>query len=690
MELHTEYQTSIKASVSGAETRRLLTGPLRVYRSRLNAEQARVPELKSAALRRAESGSLCVVGCDVVPVSSALSASNTVLPCDPSYRRFFVGRRALLFSLGGTSASSFEVVEIASVDPSGITVSPGITGNYDTAALVPVIESQVSLRQSGKVITDRLLSLNLEALEKEAPTSLPALVEPSSVPSGVSSYAGVPIFDLGAQWADGFDWSAVRQGTIDGRASTPVLFGSRAELSFSMPFEGDRISSWALIEFFDSRGGQTYPFWLVSPTTDYEFVSVGSSTLTIKQVGEENDWSRRPYVAVRTTSGAVLIRAVSSVSRAAGNDVLTLESDLGLSSSEISLVTACYFVRFDQANLVERWVSLGVMRTKLKFKELSREANVVLPALLFPDIQEGSFSWSAGDCSQTVYRLDPCPSQDPEAVTLWSTSAALEGKENKVVKLAPNDYCYLVLSKPAPDVTLTDVTILETHDFCECCTGVVDVELPEAGTPYFRDTWPWNRHPPDFGQAAASFDQPETWGVGEGFYTMTLNRMGPQTTKLSYGELIPPSLPAGATVTGFRLSFEADIRPRSFEGAGIMLGLFFSEGGFSDPSEFFGMINQNIWPLENGRFEATWRKSVSPSTGFYMESWDGSLSEDDAFPNTGDTAWGAFIDDDVFKHVGSRRVGIVAMCSGGQGLSNDGNAVNALSVKVQYLIECPP
>lgn len=693
VEVASSFDTVDSSPISAAETRRVLAPkPVREVKNTFTAyEPSEVLDLKMLSVRRSHASSLTPLLCDAAPLQSAASSGSPTLVLDPSMRRFHEGKRVILYYPGTTPKTSlFELGVIDSVGASSITLTENLTNTFPAgSAVVPVIESQVDLNQTGSVLTDRLVSLKITGQENVGPVGLPAASTPGQTPSFCDEYLGFPIFNLTINWNEDIPWGVIRRGTIDGDRTygIPVVYGSRGEVTYDLPLIGrDREEAWNIIQFWDSRAGKTYPFWLASPTTDHVVSSLSdSSTIIVEAAGEEIDWDFRPYLAFELSDGSTVIRGVSSVSRGSGLDTVTLDETVEFAEGDIVRCTTAYLVRFDAVEMVERWETNTLMETKLPVRELTKEESISLEDLASPPLVALDVSWEPGQCSGYAYKLEPCDCQEADE-DIWTDDDLSEYLDD-IVEL-DTGACYSVSYMPLPSsASVESVTVEDSFTDCECCSGVC---LVVGGTDYyFKDEWPWGIYQPlDLGGTAISSESSQNYTNGSGFYSASLNRMGPFKTKFAYSKFEPIDVPDGATIAGFHLSCEVSVSPVNFEGASVMFGLFFAESS-TGPGIFFGHINQNLFPEEDRYFEATWMWTTTPNDGFEMTVWNGDMPEDNAYPNTTDNPQGDFIDVDVFEQNGTAEAGVVAMCSGGQGLSNDGNLIEVSNVEIMVFLDCP-
>lgn len=244
----------------------------------------------------------------------------------------------------------------------------------------PLIEGNLSLRHQSDAITDDVTEANLTVQETAGPSGLDPIRDPNTVNAAWPTHTEdsgftFPIFDYFTDWTD-TDIRFIRPGRANtiGTGVAFDVYGNRPLAEIDANFTGlHRDNVWDLMEFFDSRAGRTFPFWYVSPTADYEFVSNnGSTRLDVTAAGAEEDWNLHPFIAVVMKDGTYYIRRISSTTRALTVDQITLSSSIStvLDVNDIKRVTVAYLCRFATDSFTEKWTTDEVQEVSLKIHEL--------------------------------------------------------------------------------------------------------------------------------------------------------------------------------------------------------------------------------------------------------------------------------------------------------------------------------
>ena len=103
-------------------------------------------------------------------------------------------------------------------------------------------------------------------------------------------------------------------------------------------FMADGSERMDMLAWLSRRIGRYRPFWMPSWTRDLTLVSTGALTTSITVVNDGYT-SCREHLAVRTTSGDWLPRAITNAAEVDGNLVLTLGSSLGIDAAAVDLIS---------------------------------------------------------------------------------------------------------------------------------------------------------------------------------------------------------------------------------------------------------------------------------------------------------------------------------------------------------------
>jgi len=371
-------------------------------------------ELQVILQRSSIARSLFPLISDFTELTAAVVATNTVLPCDTTNKRFFMGGRVAIVA---SDYSVFTVGKVAALASGSVTLEVGLDRGYGVGAqVVPLIEAKINLQASISVVTDGVVICKITAQELPGPQALSTMQAPGTVPSAFATYLGYPIFNLQVNLRDEAKIDMVRAGAFSGSGVSQIamLYGDRMRVNRSgtLTFE-NRTKAFDFIKLFESRAGCLFPFWVASPTSDYAFVSYGSGQIVVRASGAERDWDYRPWIAVVANDGTVEIRTITGHSRAGGNDTLTLDSSFTISSGSIARVCVAQLSRFKNDALKEVWKSDGVMECLFESVELPGEATVAIENISDPDTDPICSRFDILACQTRIaYSCDNCVMKD--------------------------------------------------------------------------------------------------------------------------------------------------------------------------------------------------------------------------------------------------------------------------------------
>lgn len=382
--IRSSFETTVKEAQSGAEQRvGLRNAPFRTSKVTLcGLSLEDTAKLRILATRRGKARSLFPLHSDVSPVLSDSPVTGATIPCSTLYRRFFPGKRIAVLHAGNSTCPSFEIGEVESLTSNSITLTQEVTTSVPVGSLVfPLMETDLHPKQTGKLITNHVTSMSLESREYIGRTQLPASIEANTIPSGFSTFDGLPVLVGRENWVNDISCQLVRGGdsTPSGLTSLFDPTGTHPYMSFDLEFTSDRRQrAWEILQLFESRRGRLYPFWLVSPCDDISLHSVlTTSSIKVNAIGELIDWDHYSTIAVKMTNGDVHLRHIDTVTRTDGLDTLTLtESIPGLTTSGVSELSLVFRVRFDKDELEEKWITTECMKCALPVKEVEKEQSI--------------------------------------------------------------------------------------------------------------------------------------------------------------------------------------------------------------------------------------------------------------------------------------------------------------------------
>lgn len=305
--------------------------------------------------------------------------------------------------------------------------SPPMTHIY------PAIEAELEFEHEAEAIHAKLATFSVQVVETPGVSALDPLVAPGTLPPGFPTHTQDSITH--PVLTPPLDWRRVtvgvsRQGERSqaGIASVSEVFGTRPRARFLLPYTRvNRSDGFDMLRFFDSRGGRLHPFWLVSPTIDYELLAIdpAGAHVIIKAVGAEFDWAFFPYIALKQIStGTIIIRKINLVNRVPGGDDqifldIALPASLAIADHRS---TSAHLVRFDTDAFPEGWITDELMQFELPVLELIDEKDVVIT---LDDLCPGGevISYVRGGCDICID--DRCGTDEPGGCCICFTEPVL-------------------------------------------------------------------------------------------------------------------------------------------------------------------------------------------------------------------------------------------------------------------------
>lgn len=389
--VRTGWETDRVQAVSLAQERRgLLSKPARLLRFDTHSRpQDETFWLQAALQRLGTLRSLVPLHSDFARVTGG-SGNNAILNVEQTaYRRFFQGARALYLDPDRRTAGqqNFTVGTISSVGATSITFTGSVGGIAATARgrVYPLIEAGINYSSEVEIQTDRILKASIEALEVRGETALSALVTPGTIPTGWDEYADLPLLTIRPSINRGRLTSrSTRVGgrTPSGRSTIDGAYGDRPifEKGCGWSFLS-RADAWPLLEFFDSRGGMTYPFLM--PTWLDEFV-VEDLQLGWVDVTENGnvlfDLSNYAYIGLLLWDGTWIVRGIDSTEDPTG-DVHRVLFDTDITATDPEDVRLCCGVlkcTFASDEIEERWLTDQKVDISVDVVEVVEEKSVDL------------------------------------------------------------------------------------------------------------------------------------------------------------------------------------------------------------------------------------------------------------------------------------------------------------------------
>lgn len=285
--------------------------------------------------------------------------------------------------------------------------------------LFPVMETDLELGNILDAETDSIHGGKIVLVETPGPTALDPQIAAGTTPDGYDSYTiatiEYPILHLPIDW-NGVQTGVFRVGKRDraGITTTIQVFGANPGATFRLPFfNTTRQEAFDLLEFFDSRGGRSFPFILTTPSPLLVVSSIITDLqFTVPQGGNERDWELYKYIGV--TVKATGVRSVHEIVTVAdnldGTFIITLIEPLPETDATLMELGTAHLCRFDTDALDEQWLTDNVGTVTLDCIELINEGTfpITLPELCGVG---GGVAWQPNECS--LCPAAHCGTDDP-------------------------------------------------------------------------------------------------------------------------------------------------------------------------------------------------------------------------------------------------------------------------------------
>jgi hypothetical protein len=327
-----------------------------------------------------------------------------MLTLEGEHKRFYGDRRIILFNM---STQAMELRTITTLIPIGsglinITVDTPPTiwpvGSSDRPLIAfPTFEAAMSLDQGIDALTPHHVSGRWEATENPSTVSLPPAEVPGAVTAGIPTHSdGLPILFWHPDWSRGATARFGRWGSYSrsGITRVPSVYGNRPRVSYTFTMRFMDRAVWSLFrQFWDSRAGRTFPFWILSPLGDYEFKGFTAGGIKVGLTGNEEDWQFRPYIGLERRGQAdYQIRPIDSINRVSDGDVINVLDPL-TQWTDVRRVASARLVRFASDELEEQWMTDTIVDIPITVTEVTNEIEVDIPNVSEPPVVVNGPGW---------------------------------------------------------------------------------------------------------------------------------------------------------------------------------------------------------------------------------------------------------------------------------------------------------
>jgi len=344
------------------------------------------------------------------------------------------------------------------------------------------METKPRLSTEKRIITDTISEFSLQATESVGPTQLPPTVTPDTLPPGFDTYKSLPVL-VGTDYGDPIQSGKSRYGQD---ASTGIGFTITAEGTYVRPEFSLRMKSrtraeaWSFINFFDSRAGKLFPFYVISPSREFSIDTPYTTGFTANPMGPEVDWAQFTDVAILLKDGTYLYREITFLVRSSNLDILLYDSAMTAQQTlDAVKIIPLYLSRLSSDSMKETWTTTEAMRSTLSTVAVHEEKSVTLTDLVEISTTPVAGAFNVLQCSGSCWKLKNC--NTPAEVMYTDLNLITLFNKNKIISLVEFPFkCWSITrSNPCGGSITTPLTLDQVYGTCEECP-TLSVFSPDA------------------------------------------------------------------------------------------------------------------------------------------------------------------------------------------------------------------
>lgn len=273
----------------------------------------------------------------------ALGIGEDELTFDTLYAHFAVGGRIVVWE----SDDLWEVVEVATLDGSGLTFTPPLTKNFASAVVAPVKAVRFGSPPDGKRGPHDYVNVGSSFISTEGEDLTDAGAYPTYLGHQVMTDRSFVLSGIDERFQREFE-------LVDGE--TGIVHGDPL---FTYPVEGSilswdtltRAGLWAVRQWLYSRRGKQKGFWLPTWNNDLQITAnivSASDEITIQPIGYPTQEGIRD-IMIRSIAGVNTYKRVESGIAVGATEVLTLSAVAGvdLTPAQVEVISFLNFMRLD-------------------------------------------------------------------------------------------------------------------------------------------------------------------------------------------------------------------------------------------------------------------------------------------------------------------------------------------------------
>ncbi|MBS0364899.1 MAG: hypothetical protein JSR67_03635 [Proteobacteria bacterium] len=325
------WQTDILRAWSGKEMRRATRiAPRRTFRFDALAQQVERRILETALFAWSAQTWALPIWPDGQLLGAGVAAGATSIPCTTANIDFAAGGLAILIA----DAETFEMVQVQSISPTGLTLSAPTQNMWGTnARLYPV--RQAKLLQYPAVTRENGVIASI------SPTF--TITEPCDWPaaSGLPTYRGLPVLEDSPDDATGQESGFSRQAAIIDNTTGAIEIDDQAQLGFphyqhSWFLQGTaaRAAFRSLLYSLKGRQGELWVPTYHLDLTLLQDITAGATTILTENIGYSTyaaGAQNRQDIRIELLSGTVYYRRITGgIALSSTQESLSIDSSIGV------------------------------------------------------------------------------------------------------------------------------------------------------------------------------------------------------------------------------------------------------------------------------------------------------------------------------------------------------------------------
>ena len=323
------------------------------------------------AIRAAQNDFPIPLYCDRARLTAA--TSGFFVPCDPMYRRFYVGQRVALVKqdfqkVDITSVQAYaEYGLITSISSQGITLQEEIIVDWQEGDWIyPMLDCHPIVTTDGTLHSDYHLSTNIIATEEGGSSALPPTFR-NRIGHLWNYDDQIPVVNFEA-WDAQPELSIVAQGGIRdlGKGSTANIQGKLPQIQWTFTTLMDtRKKAWELLNLFDSCKGRGKQLHVLDPLSSFSVQGYSSNYIDIDPIDNIDSWNQGwiEHIGLEFDKRRRVVRKVTSAQEINDGATFRIFFDAPYTNSDpLTRATIGHRCRFAEDSLTIEWLTDEISR----------------------------------------------------------------------------------------------------------------------------------------------------------------------------------------------------------------------------------------------------------------------------------------------------------------------------------------